>query len=304
MGAGWVAGSVRARLLARHRLGPDGARTVAREASLPAALARMARSPYGDALRGASDAGDARHRVWGSALWELRVLAGWLPPSGVHALRVFAAFFEIENVEDLLAWEPGAPRDPYRLGALATAWPRLADAASRGAVREVCARSPWRDPGSDDPDAIVAHLRVVWARRLAELAPETEPWGAGAAALVLARRLDELGPPVAPALVREAAVIDRRSASALDVRAFVASLPPAARWPFDGRTGAAELWRAEAHWWRRLRQDGDHLLRGARPGPAIVLGAAASVLADAWETSAALELATRGADPELLDVIA
>jgi hypothetical protein len=264
----------------------------------------MARSPYGDALRGASDAGDARHRVWGSALWDLRVLAGWLPPTGVHAMRVFAAFFEIENVEELLAAETGAPRDPYRLGALATAWPHLAGAPSSAAVREVCARSPWRDPGSDDPDVIVTHLRVVWGRRLAELSPETEPWGAGAAALVLARRLDAFGPPLAPALVRDAGVIDRRGASAVDVRAFVASLPPAARWPFDSRTGAAELWQAEARWWRRLRQDGDRLLRGARPGPAIVLGAAASVLADAWETSAVLELAARGTDPELLDVIA
>ncbi len=51
--------------------------------------------------------------------------------------------------------------------------------------------------------------------------------------------------------------------------------------------------------------DGERLLRGARPGTEIVVGAVARRMADAWRTCAALDVASRGASAqELVDVFA
>ena len=50
--AAWVAGTVRARALARRRLGAVGARELARSAGLTEARSTLARTPYGDGLGG------------------------------------------------------------------------------------------------------------------------------------------------------------------------------------------------------------------------------------------------------------
>jgi hypothetical protein len=303
MGPGWVAGSVRARLLAQHRLGSDGARDVASTGSFALASSRLAVSPYAAALAGASSVEDARHDIWAAALWNLRVLAGWLPPTGVEAMRAFAGLLEIENIETLLV----LPRDDrsYDLGALATAWPRVRDATSPREVREECARSSWRDAGSDDPTEILTHLRLEWARRLADVDAVTAPWGAGAAALVLARLFVEHGGPPGPDVVRRVPAIGRRYLFAFDLPDLVASLPDIARWPFNTLETPERLWRAEARWWQRLHHDGERLLRGTQPGLAVIAGAAGMLLADAWRTSAALDIASRGGgNEELLDAVA
>lgn len=107
----------------------------------------------------------ARHAVLASALaglvglrgvaamtlWNLRVLAGWLPAEGAELIHVLAAWFEIVNIDEHLRSFTADPADtgapPFRLGSLATAWPRLSRTTSPAELRTVLAASAWSDPG-------------------------------------------------------------------------------------------------------------------------------------------------------------
>src|SRR5689334_25150384 len=102
MPAGWVAGSVRARALARRRLGRAGDRALATTGSLGASIVTLAASPYGRDVRAGSSLADAQRAVGATLLWHLRVLAGWQPAEGSQAVRALAGWFEIANVDDLL----------------------------------------------------------------------------------------------------------------------------------------------------------------------------------------------------------
>ena len=148
MSAGWVAGSVRGRLLTRRRLGVAGAREVAASGGVEAAVLRLSGSPYGRDVHQGLSVEDARRAIGSVCLWHLRVLAGWLPPRGGEAVRVFGARFELVNIADRLAG-PGVGPPPYELGALAVAWPRVAMATTADEVRAVLAGSAWGDPGDD-----------------------------------------------------------------------------------------------------------------------------------------------------------
>jgi hypothetical protein len=65
-----------------------------------------------------------------------------------QTLRALAGWFEIANVDrQLLAWAGGPATHPYRLGMLATAWPRLAMAGSPGELPTALSTSAWGDPG-------------------------------------------------------------------------------------------------------------------------------------------------------------
>ncbi len=304
MGVGWVAGSVRAQLLARHRLGLDATREVAAAGSLDAAMRQLGASPYGQVVAGVTSIRDAQRAIWATALWDLRILAGWLPGRGVEAARVFAGFFEIENVEDLLAVDGGDRETPFELGALATAWARAREATSAGELREQLRRSSWRDPGTDDPAGILVSLRLEWARRLSEIEPASA-WGLGAAALGVARMLVEHEEPIDPKVVRRVPALGRRVLDAVTLPALVSALPESARWVLEGIERPDDLWRGEARWWQRVDRDGERLLRVARQGLGIAVGAFAVRMTDAWRTAAALDIASRGGrGAEVLDAVA
>lgn len=305
MSAKWVAGSVRARLLARHCVGVDGARDIASAGSVDAAIVRLRASAYGRTSIGADSVLRAQHAVWTTTVWDLRVLAGWLPGAGVGVVRAFAGSFEIENIADRLAFLAGTDEPlVFELGSLGNVSTRVRDAASVHEVREQLRTSPWGDPGSDEREHILMSLRLEWARRLGEIGAAAA-WGGAAAALVLARLLVQREEPISPDVRRRANLLGRRALEATSLTAFVAALPDAARWVFDGIDSPEELWRAEAAWWRRVDVDGERLLRAARPGPDVVVGAIARRLVDAWRTCAALEVASRGGrTEELVDVFA
>lgn len=183
MSAGWVAGSVRAKALVRRRLGAESTRRLAACGSLGDALRLLAATPYGANIRHDQSLAAAQHEVAGTLLWDLRVLAGWLPRDGVRLLRTLGAWFELANVDELLQSMAGRPAEAeFRLGALATAWPRLRQAASTSELRAALAASAWQDPGRETVQALRLGLRARWAERVAELGDPARTWAAAAAA--------------------------------------------------------------------------------------------------------------------------
>jgi vacuolar-type H+-ATPase subunit C/Vma6 len=166
MDAGWVAGSVRARALAQRRLGAANARRIAASGSLREAQRALSGTAYGDQVRPGQDLAATQREIASALLWDLRVLAGWLPPDGVRRLRVLAAWFELANVDEMLQGFAGQPAEAqFQLGGLATAWPRLRQAGDRVALRAALAGTDWRDPGGDSDRALRLGLRMRYAAR-------------------------------------------------------------------------------------------------------------------------------------------
>jgi hypothetical protein len=306
MPAGWVAGSVRARALARRRLGRAGARALATSDSLGAAIETLAASPYGRDVRAGSSLADAQRAVGATLLWHLRVLAGWQPAEGSQAVRALAGWFEIANVDDLLRAVSGAGQpEPYRLGRLAVAWPRLAGATSAEQVRRVLRASAWGDPGAETPWQVGLGMRCAWAERVAEVSDTTRRWAAGGVALLLARERFGSGRPLDERAVAPAVrLLGPGVLTAASLPEAAALLPAAARETLAGVTSSEDLWAAEVRWWAGVERDGFALLRGPRFGLDAPVGAVAVLAADAWRVAAALEVAARGGPVEVFDALA
>ncbi len=299
MSAGWVAGSVRARALVRDRMDAGAARRLAACGSLPDALRLLASTPNGASIRHDQTLAAAQHEVADGLLWDLRVLAGWLPRDGVRLLRTFAGWFEIANVDELLQSIAGRPAEPeFRLGALATSWPQLSRASSAGELRTALAASVWRDPGQQTARAIRLGMRARWAVRIAELGEPPQTWAAGAAALLVAGERFASARALQPAVMGDVQhLLGAAAPQAATLRELAASVPACARWVLAGITSPADLWRAETALLTRVERDGLRLLRAPRPEPGVALGAVAVMACHAWRIRAALELAARGGKP-------
>ena len=306
MAAGWVAGSVRARALARRRLGRAGPRPIPTTASLATAGDALAASPYARDLRAGSSLADAQRAVGATLLWHLRVLAGWQPADGSQAVRALAGWFEIANVDDLLRALSGAGRpEPYRLGRLAVAWSRLVGATSTEQVHRVLTASAWGDPGGETPWQVGLGMRCAWAERVAEVSETTRRWAAGGAALLLARERFGSGRTLPERAVAPAVrLLGSGVLAAASIPEAAARLPATARDALAGVTGPEHLWEAEARWWTRVERDGFAMLRGPRFGLDAPVGTVAVLAADAWRVAAALELAARGGPVEVFDALA
>ena len=309
MSASWVAGTVRARAIARRRLGAAAARDLATADGLAAARAVLARTPYAD---GAADLAGLQHQVAATLLWHLRVLAGWLPRDGAQALRVLAGGFEAANLDEHLRALEGRPADPaYRLGTLQTAWTRLAATTGPEQLREVLTASPWGDPGASDPWSLHVGVRLGWAQRVVDNVPGAEPWARGAVALLLVReallsgrrptdRLAERSADLLGAGFVEALAGPPRAPADLADR-----LPSDARWAVEDVDDPQDLWRAEAAWWHRVERDAFGMLRMPSFSPTPVTGAVAVLAVDAWRVRAALGAAARGGTAlEVFDALA
>jgi len=297
MSVGWVAGAIRGKALARRGLGREATRRVASERSLPEALRVLGDSTYGHWLKADMDLESAQRAVSETALWHLRVLAGWLPPSGVEVARAFAAWFEGTDLAALavaISTRGSRRAAPFALGALGMVQARAANAESLERLRAVLAYSEWGDPGGDSLADILLGLRLGWARVLSRTFRERPEWAGGELALSAATAL--LLAPSDSASV-DARRIPELSSHWTDVRevgALAARMPDHARWVLSGIEGPDALWQAELAWWIRLEADGEALLETGALGRATVVGAAATLLADSWRVRAALANAYRG----------
>jgi hypothetical protein len=305
--AGWVAGTVRARAMARRRLGVAGARELASSPSLAEALAGLSATPYGQNVRADHTLAQAQRAVGETLLWNLRVFAGWLPRGGGDQLRVLGGWFELANVDELLRGMGGQDAFPlYRLGSLATVGSRLAAATSPTELRAVLATSPWGDPGGETPHAVATALRLSWAERVAAAVPPARPWALAGGALLVARELYVAGrrlPDGATSIARR--LLGAGATGAGTLTEFSSALPREARTALAGTDDPGQLWRAESRWWATVSSDAAALLRRPQFGLEPVVGAVAAAAVDAWRLCAALECAARGGrDLEAFDAVA
>ncbi len=301
MKAEWVAATVRARLLATHRAG-DAATAAARCASLDEAIAALAATAYGERLTPGLTLAEAQHRVAATVLWQIRVLAGWLPAAGTARLRALVGWFELSNVDQRVAELDGdLSLAPFELGRLGTgAAGEIAEAGSMNDLRTVLSASEWGDPGEAAMPLLGRWLRMAWARRVAEAAPEAAAWAYGAAALALARDSAAGHPPELARIVTWPE-LGHGLAEATDVADLAGRLRPRAAWALAGVRQPDQLWMAEAAWWRRVERDARTLLAHGVGHPAVVTGAIALLTVDAHRVAAALAVAARGAGASLLE---
>jgi len=293
MPASWVGASVRAKLLGRRRLGSAGAAAIAESGGLTGALKLLSNSPYGANLTPDCSVEDAQRHIAGTVLWNLRLIAGWLPPAGSSLLQPLAAWFEIANIEERLTYmEGGGHPVPYQLGRLGTAWSDVARSTTPDAVRAAVARSRWGDPGTSDPGLMVLALRFRWAGWVASTAPDAAIWAATAAALLAARFRFSPSPSPLPAVARPYG-LPAEWRQATDPDQLRSMMPRQIAWVLNGVGGASDLWRAEARWWSRVRKDAAEILVRSRYGATVVVAAAALLAYDAWLTRAAVSAATR-----------
>jgi hypothetical protein len=298
----WVAASVRSRLIASHGVGRDRALEIARRPSLGDGIAGLASTAYGTAMRADADLGDTQHAVAATALWQLRVLAGWLPPGAALRARILVAWFEIANIDERLAELAGMPsRPPFDLGSLGSASRRLGAAVSTDELRTALGASEWGDPGGDAPVEIARAVRLRWARRALDALPATAPWALGAVALLLARDIAAGGRP--QGALSRLPELGHGVGDARDIPELVRLLSPRAAWALAGVDDADGLWVAEARWWRRVEDDARALLVRGSDGMSALTGAAALVAVDARLVSAALAASARGGSASALEVL-
>ncbi len=305
MSGGWVAGSVRARLLvSERRAGPDGVRAVAEAASLPDALVALSRSPYRRETRAGLTLAEAERAVLDTTLLNLRLLLGWLPADAHGLLRSLAAWFELANAEDRVAYLAGAPlRRPFELGGLAVAWPRAAGAQTLEELRRALSGPAWSDLAAHSATELSLALRLAWARRVSSEVPEARRWALGAAALLLAAELYVVGLPVERLSVPVVPMLGTAWHGAGTYGDFAASLPAEAAWALAPAASPEELWRAEIAWWDAVERDAEWLLHTGVAGQAVVTGAVALLAADAHRTIEALETAARSGLPTAQGVL-
>ncbi|MCQ2001094.1 hypothetical protein [Arthrobacter zhaoxinii] len=336
MRADWVAASVRARSMAQRRVGAGTCRELSTLPDLPAAVEALEGSVYSDQLSSARTLSSAQQATRRTVLWQLRVLAGWLPAGGTPLVRAAAARFEADNILALAAAlragpgttaGPAAPATPastgvaampasappasvppaaaaFDLGGLAMAWPRLRTADSTETLFAMLAASPWGDP--DTETALPDLLTAVWLRRLASTAPAARPWAVAGAVLTAARLLlvDRIRPSDRlVSLLRP--LIGTGWTEAASLAELTSALSPAAGQVLAEVQEPHELWQAEARVAAQVEADGFNLLRAGLPGPDVVLGAMAVLAADAWRVRAALAAAAAGfGRSEVLDAVA
>ena len=295
MSGAWISGGVRARLIvAERRLGEAGARELAASPTLRDALVALGRSPYRREISLALRLEEAQRALAAKTLLDLRLLAGWLPQDALGLLRALAAWFELANVEDRIAYlGGGASRRPFELGSLASAWPKASEAQSLEELRRALAPSSWGDPGGETPAELGLGLRLAWARRVADVAPGARHWAAGAVGLLVAQFLFVAGVPVEALPLPHVRLLGEAWQDAGTYPRFVDALPPEAAWALAGTESPAELWHAEASWWRRVEDDAGVLLHRPLGDAEVVVGAAALLAADAHRASAALAAAAR-----------
>lgn len=305
MTGAWVGADVRAVAMSRRTVGRVGAASIAACPDLAAAVAELQSSPYARDIRPTDDLATAQRAVASTFLWNVRVLAGWVPASGVGMLRIAMAWFEILNLEARLRPADRLPAAPmFDMGTLATT-PSASESITSGNVVERLRTTWWGAPSNDSLWAVGLAMRSRLVDRASSGLPGARAWAAGAAALILAREQVIAGHQLPPDVRHNLAhTLGQPALEADTVDSLRERLPERAKWVLNNVTTPQDLWRAESGWWARIEADGRELLRQSSFGPQPVVGAVAVMAADAWRVRAALHAAARGGATEAFDALA
>jgi hypothetical protein len=283
MSGDWIAGSVRAHGLAGGA-DRDVVPQLAASRDLDSAITVLSATRWVRGVDTLTPLVMVERRVFESLLWQLRILAGWLPSEGVEMIRSCVAWFEIRNVEDRIAYLAGAPaQTPFELGRLGIVSRTLQTTGSGADIRRLLAASSWGDPGAEDAYSVRTWMRHRWHRRVRDAAAELRVW-ADAAAWLLAVRERLAHRPGAELLAS-----DRPR------------LPSNWEWVSSTPWTGADLWRAEERWWAQLREEGARLLHSPVASAKPVLGALATLAVSAHEIASALEIVAAGRGVEAVD---
>ncbi len=307
MTAGWVAPVTRGRAILGRLVGADGARTLAEMSSWDEARAELGRTMYATGLPPDAGRQAAVRSAHASAIWQLRVLAGWMPPEHTVLPRLFAAPFEMRNIEQhLRSLRDHTPTDPLPLGSLAVAWPAVSRTKTVEEARHVLARTVWGDPGSTDPPELALALRVGLARRAVARLPVAKEWACGAVAVLVARERFAFSRPVEDTTAGVVSrLVGRAWGGAVSVTDLADHLPPRAAWPLADVDDPRDLWRAELAVAARVAGDARTLAASNRFDVRTAAAMMALLLVDLWRVQAAIELAGRGPIPtEVFDAVA
>lgn len=301
MSAGWVAAAIRSRSMAGHGVGRAGARVLA-DGSWADLEQGLLRSSYGTGLVLPITCPEARRHCSALVVWNLRVLAGWVPSTSLDSLRALVGRFEIENVEThLRRLASGSAPAPLDLGGLAVAWPAVRSCSTPDDVRAALRASSWGDPGGADQVSVSVGLGISWARRVVRSVPGATAWGRGAAALGVARERLVFDRELSKAAARDVdRLLGRSWRKASSLGALVEVVGPEAAWVFADVSDPADLWRGERAWWARVEADAATMLDAPRPTRSVVVGAVATMLVDLHRVHGAIETAGRG--PALVEV--
>ncbi len=307
MSIGWVAATTRGRALLHRSIGAEGARAIATATTWPDARNRLVTTMYGAGSARDADRATARREAAAATTWQLRVLSGWLPLEGARLARLAVAPVEIANIEHHLARLAGSPAPkPIALGTLGTAWPRISSTTSPDQVRSMLARSAWGDSGGSARTAIRLGLRVAWARRVVDVAPDARLWGHGAIASLIARErfvFDRDVNDITGHAIDQ--LVGRRWRRATTVPDLADRLPGSASWALSGITTADDLWRSEIAIVQRVARDADRIAASGRHRSNTVAAIMALLLVDLWRVTSSIEAAGRGpVGVEVVDAVA
>ena len=304
MTGAWVSADVRAVAMSHRTAGRAGAASIAACSDLATALTQLQSSPYARDLQPSHDLADAQRAIASTLLWNVRVLAGWVPANGVGMLRIAMAWFEILNLETRLRGTDRRPASPpFEMGSLAST-PGGAETVTKDNVLERLRTTWWGQPSDDSLWAIGLTMRSRLVDRASSAVPGASAWAAGAAALIVAREQvvagNQLPPDVRHNLAR---TLGEPALEAQSVDELRERLPNRASWVLDDVASPQDMWRAESGWWARVEADGRELLRRSSVGPEPVVGAVAVMAADAWRVRAALHAAALGGAREAFDAL-
>ena len=231
--------AVKAKLLLERRMGVDGVAELAQADSLADAHLRLAGTAYADAVhwrpRGMRS-GSSRPTTL-----RLRILAAWIPP-GEAAGWLLAAWFELSNLEDRLAYGSRCRWPSMGSGHSSPVW----NAHGRGRSREelvlLLGRSKAQgEPPVSDPRRLPLVLRLSWAARVRADVPEARRWAIAATGILLAEEV-----LVGRHAVGLLGTARRRRTAGCGPRACLAARDSAGafRFPLAEDRGRADLWRA------------------------------------------------------------
>lgn len=302
MSAGWVAPTLRAHALVEQMVGPQEARRLASAPSWSSARERLAPTVYGIEFASGASRADARRAAAEAAMWQLRVLAGWLPPGSSGLARLAAGPIEISNIEQHLAQLTlGTTAVPISLGSLGSAWPGVAASTSPQQLRRGLARSTWGDPGGSDHVAMAVGLRVGWLRRVLRQLPVAREIALGGLAIVVGRERFAFEREIAPITARDVDhLVGNGWRSAETPTQLSRRLPKSASWALADVESPDDLWRAEFAWFRRLEHDARRLAATRRFGRDGVAGMMVLLMVDLHRVQSVIEVAGRTPIPEEL----